>query len=63
MSEEKRKTKTSAAVKNRYAAKTYDTVRVLVKKGEKDRYKEAADKMGVSLSQLFVQAVEEFLAK
>lgn len=55
--------KTSAAVKNRYANKTYDQVRVLVKKGEKDRYKKIAEEMGLSLSQLFVKAVEEYLAK
>ncbi|MCH5207554.1 MAG: hypothetical protein J1F04_01610 [Oscillospiraceae bacterium] len=53
--------KTSSTVKNRYAAKNYDMVRVLVKKGEKDRYKGIADKMGLSMSQLFVQAVEEYI--
>lgn len=54
--------KTSSAVKNRYANKTYDSIRVLVKKGEKDRYKQIADKMGLSLSQLFVQAADEYIA-
>ena len=55
--------KTSAAVKNRYANKAYDQIRVLVKKGEKERYKKIAEEMGLSLSQLFVKAVEEYLSK
>ncbi len=55
--------KTSAAVKNRYANKAYDQVRVLVKKGEKERYKKIAEEKGLSLSQLFVNAVEEYIAK
>ncbi len=55
--------KTSAAVKNRYNAKTYDHINVLVKKGEKERYKKIAEEKGLSLSQLFVNAVEEYLAK
>ncbi len=53
--------KTSASVKNRYNAKTYDVLRVLVKKGEKDRYKAIAEKMGMSLSQLFVKAAEDYI--
>lgn len=55
--------KTSAEVKNRYNAKNYDMVRVLVKKGEKERYKKIAEEMGLSLSQLFVKAVEEYIEK
>lgn len=54
--------KTSASVKNRYNAKTYDMLYVLVKKGEKDRYKAIAEKMGMSLSQLFVTATEEYIS-
>jgi predicted HicB family RNase H-like nuclease len=42
--------KTSAAVKNRYAAKAYDQVRLLVKKGRKDVIKAHADKSGMSIN-------------
>lgn len=55
--------KTSAAVKNRYNKKNYDLLHINVRKGEKERYKKIAEEMGLSLSQLFVKAVEEYLAK
>ena len=55
--------KTSAAVKNRYNAKNYDLLHINVKKGEKERYKKIAEEKGLSLSQLFVNAVEEYIAK
>jgi len=39
------KTKTNAEVKNTYAQKTYDDIRLQVKKGNKDKLKQiAADK-------------------
>jgi hypothetical protein len=42
--------KTSAAVKNRYAAKNYERITILVKKGEKDKSKEAAAQGGETLT-------------
>lgn len=54
--------KTSSAVKNKYNAKTYDQVKLVVKKGERDRYKACAAELGLSLNQLFIQAVEEYLS-
>jgi len=37
-------------------------IHIVVKKGEKDRYKAIAEKMGLSLSQFFVQAAEKYAA-
>ncbi len=42
--------KTSAAVKNRYAAKTYDQVRLLVKKGQKEQIQAHAESKGMSIN-------------
>ena len=44
------KTKTSAAVKNRYAAKAYDSLRILVPKGHKSTVQAAAEAEGESLN-------------
>ena len=38
--------KTSAAVKNRYNAKAYDRITVVVKRGEKERLKAKAQALG-----------------
>ncbi len=54
----KRQTVASA----KYNAKTYEEVKIRVKIGEKDRYKAAAAHLGVSVNQLFVNAVEEIIA-
>jgi hypothetical protein len=48
--EQKQKTRTSAEVKNRYNAKAYDRIAVVVKKGEKDLIKSHADALGLSLN-------------
>ena len=53
------KTKTSAAVKNRYAAKTYDRIGIIVHKGEKATIQAAADKASQSINTYVVQAVNE----
>ena len=50
MDEKKRKTTTSAAVKNRYNAKAYDRIVLCMKKGYKERIKEKADSLGVSVN-------------
>ena len=46
------KTKTSAAVKNRYAAKTYDRIAVLVPKGQKQAVEAHAQQKGESVNGL-----------
>ncbi len=41
------KSRTSAAVKNRYAAKAYDRIQIIVPKGHKATVQAAADKEGI----------------
>lgn len=43
------KTKTNAQVKNDYAKKAYDDIRLQVKKGKKDALREHAEKQGLTL--------------
>ena len=54
--------KTSAEVKNRYAAKAYDRIILQVKKGHKDEIKAAADTAGESLNGYITRAVEQRMA-
>lgn len=42
--------KTSAASKNKYAAKAYDRVGLILKKGQKDVVKKHAESKGMSLN-------------
>ena len=51
------KTKTSSAVKNRYAAKAYDRVAFIVPKGQKATIQAAADKEGESINSFVNKAV------
>lgn len=59
MAEEKKKPRTSSAVKNRYNAKAYDRINLVVQKGVKERIKEAADKNGESVNSLINRVVVE----
>jgi predicted HicB family RNase H-like nuclease len=52
MADDKKKPRTSAAVKNRYNDKAYDRIALVVPKGEKDRIKAAAEKNGESVNSL-----------
>ncbi len=47
----------------KYNAKTYEEIKLRVKQGEKNRYKRLAERLGVSVNQMFLQAVEEFIAE
>ena len=58
MAEVKRKTKTSAAVKNRYNEKAYDRINLTVPKGDKERIKAAADKRGESVNAFIQRAIK-----
>lgn len=51
--------KTSAAVKNRYAAKAYDRLQIIVKKGKKTELQAAAERQGDSLNAYIKKAVRE----
>lgn len=47
--------------KRKYDAENYEFHRLVMKKGTKQQYQDAANKMGVSLSRWLVLAAEEFL--
>ena len=55
--------KTSAAVKNRYNAKAYDRIAVVVPKGHKDIIRSAAEKAGLSLSAYIVKAIDRQMSE
>lgn len=60
---EKRKTRTSSAVKNRYASKVYGTVLVKVDKNLVEAFKQKCKEKGVSQAQILKQAMERFIEK
>lgn len=51
--------KTSAAVKNRYNAKAYDKIYIVVPKGEKERIKAFAAEKGLSTNALINQLLKD----
>ena len=51
--------KTSTASKNKYNAKAYDRLNVVVKKGMKPLIKELAEQMDMSTNALIVYALEK----
>ena len=51
--------KTTAAVKNRYNAKAYDRINLVVKKGKKDIIKEHATAQGESVNEYIGRAIDE----
>ena len=55
--------KTSAAVKNRYAAKSYDRINLLVYKGQKSVIAAHAQSMGESTSEFIKRAIYETMER
>lgn len=51
---------TSAAVRTRYNAKTYDTVSFRIPKGQRDRIKDAADQAGQSMAEYICSALTAY---
>ncbi len=49
---------TSTEVKARYNAKAYDTVKISIPKGDKDRWKALAEQEGLSLTAFIRKKVE-----
>ena len=49
--------------KNKYNAKTYDSLRIIVKKGEKDKIKAHAEKHGESLNGFVNRAIDETIKR
>lgn len=56
---QQRKTKTSTTVKDRWNKKTYDDIKLRVKKGEKEKIKATADSAGMSLNGYILQCIEQ----
>lgn len=61
MAESKGNAQTRA--KNRYNAKTYDSLRVVVKKGRKDIIRAHAEKQGESLNGFINRAIDETIER
>ena len=55
--------KTSATVKNRYAAKAYDRINLIVKKGQKQVIQEHAEKTSESVNGFINRAIEETMTR
>ena len=55
--------KTSAAVRNRYIAKAYDRVNLVLKKGNKERVRAAAAAQGESLNGYICRAIMDRLER
>lgn len=53
--------KNQQAAVNRYITKHYDRLNLTVPKGDREFYKEYAEKHGMSLNQLFVTAVKKYI--
>ena len=56
-------TKRQTIASAKYNAKTYEEIKLRVKIGEKSRYRALAAQLGLSVNQLFIQSVEEFISE
>lgn len=63
MEEQKRKTKTSSAVKNRYNKKAYDAIIARIPKELAEAFKAKCAAEGISQAQIIKKAIEDFLNK
>lgn len=61
MADEKRKTHTSSAVKQRYNEKVYDNISARVPKELAAAFKEKCAAEGISQAQIIKKAMEDFL--
>ena len=55
--------KTSTASKNKYNAKAYDQLRIIVKKGEKEQIKAHAERQGLSLNGYVNKLIKDDMQK
>lgn len=60
---EESKAKPSTAAKNRYNAKAYDSLRIVVKKGRKAEIQAHAEAMGESLNAFVGRAINEAMER
>lgn len=63
MKEEKRKTKTSTAVKKRYNQKAYDVIRAHIPKDMAEAFKAKCIVRNVSQAQVIKEAIQKFLSE
>lgn len=61
--ENKRKTKTSSAVKNRYNKKVYGSIIVRIPKDTAEAFKAKCLSEGVPQAQIIKKAIDDFLAQ
>lgn len=61
MENEKRKTKTSSEVKNRYNKKVYDSIIVRIPKEMAQAFKEKCAAEGIAQAQIIKEAITKFL--
>ena len=61
MENEKRKTSTSSAVKNRYNKKVYDSIIVRIPKETAQAFKEKCAAEGIPQAQIIKEAINNFL--
>ena len=59
--EEKRKTKTSSAVKNRYNSRVYGSIIVRVPKEKAEAFKAKCNVEGIPQAQIIKRAIDQFL--
>ena len=59
MEKQKRKTKTSARVKNRYNSKKYDRFSLMLPKGKKEKIQIFAESIGESINGFINKAIDE----
>ena len=55
--------KAATRAKNKYNGANYDRIALSVPKGDKERYKAAADARGMSLNQFIIEAIEAEIEK
>lgn len=55
--------KTRSEIVNAYAKKAYDNLRIIVKKGQKDKIKAHADSMGESVNGFVNRAIDETIQR
>lgn len=63
MEQQKRRSKTSSAVKNRYNSKVYDSIIVRVPKETAEAFKAKCVAENIPQAQIIKQAIAEFLSK
>ena len=51
------------AITAKYVKENLDDIKIRVPKGEREKLKAVASEMGMSMNQMFIKAVEEYIEK